>query len=530
LTLAPIEDAGVAYLRERRWFATLTVNLSTIGSIMASTMVNVALPDIMGAYGVGQDTAHWMSTGFLSAQSVCLLLNAWLVSRIGPRRTYLLAIILFVAASLLGQTGANMGTVILARVLQGCAAGLLQPLALMVVYAAFPPHQRGIGMGIFGMGIVLGPALGPVIGGLIVDHFAWQYTFIGSLPVCILGGVLAFSTLPDRLGTASRRPFNWVSFALIVFALTVGLTSASNGQRLGWNDPSVVLGLVGALLAFLGFVIWEVLTTSPLLQVRLFTNPAFAISSCVGFIFGAGMFSSLYILPLFAQTVQNYTATKSGLMLMPAGLILLVVFPIAGRLAQHSSRGPIIAGLACFGLSNFLLAGGDVNTAFWTVAILTAVGRVGLGLIMPALNLQGLRTLPSDLMPYGAGTLNFVRMMGAACGVNAVSLVLDRGLDRHFALLRATQTEANAMTQEFLLRMNQYLDAAGLAGSERLAAMNGYLRQVIEHQANALAHQDGFWFIGILFLAAIVPAIFLAQRGGEEAQRPAPAAAVPARS
>jgi MFS transporter, DHA2 family, multidrug resistance protein len=530
LTLAPTEDAGVLYLRERRWFATLTVNLSTIGSIMASTMVNVALPDIMGTFGIGQDTAHWMSTGFLSAQCVCLLLNAWLVSRIGPRRTYMLAIVIFVAASLVGQTGANIATVILARVLQGCAAGLLQPLALMVVYAAFPPHQRGVGIGIFGMGIVLGPALGPVIGGLIVDHFAWQYTFIGSLPVCILGGVLALSTLPDRLGTVARRPFNWVSFALIVFAITLGLTSASNGQRLGWNDPSVVLGLVGALLAFLAFIIWEMVTASPLLQVRLFANKAFAISSCVGFIFGAGMFSSLYILPLYAQTVQDYTATKSGLMLMPAGLILLAVFPIAGRLAQRSSRGPIIAGLTCFALSNFMLAQGDVNSAFWTVAILVAVGRVGLGLIMPALNLQGLRTLPADLLPFGAGTLNFVRMMGAACGVNAVSLVLDRGLDRHFDLLRATQTEANAMTQEFMLRMNHYLDAAGLAGPERLAATSGYLRRIIEQQANAFAHQDGFWFIGTLFLLAVVPALFLGQRGSEEGQRPVPAAPVPARS
>lgn len=528
MTSAPIEDAGVAYLRERRWFATLTVNLSTIGSIMASTMVNVALPDIMGAYGVGQDTAHWMSTGFLSAQSVCLLLNAWLVSRIGPRRTYLLAVAVFVVASLVGQTGANIGTVIFARVLQGCAAGLLQPLALMVVYAAFPPHQRGIGIGIFGMGIVLGPALGPVIGGLIVDHFAWQYTFIGSLPIVILGGVLALSTLPDRLGTAAKRPFNWFSFALIILAVTLLLTSLSNGQRLGWNDPEIVIGLVAAVLAGLGFVIWEMLTLSPLLQVRLFINKAFAISSCVGFIFGAGMFGSLYVLPLFMQTVQNFTATKAGLALMPAGIVLLFVFPVAGRLAQHSARGPVLAGLTLFGLSNFLLADGDPNTGLWTVALLASLGRVGLGFIMPALNLQGLRTLPPELTPYGAGTLNFVRMLGAACGVNAVSLVLDRGADRYFELLRASQTEANVATQQFLLRLNQLLDAAGLAGSERLAAQTGHLRQVIAAQANALAHQDGFWFIGALFVAALLPALFLGQRGQDEAV-PTAAARAPAR-
>lgn len=523
MTLAETEDPGVAYLRERRWFATLTVNLSTIGSIMASTMVNVALPSIMGAFAIGQDTAHWLSTGFLSAQTVCLLLNAWLVARIGPRRTYLLAIAIYTAASFVGLGAVNIETVILARILQGSAAGLLQPLALTVVYAAFPPHQRGIGIGIFGMGIVLGPALGPLVGGLIVDHSSWEYTFIGSLPVCLLGGVLCISTLPDRLGTVARRPFNWVSFALIVSAITLLLTSLSNGQRLGWNAEVIVLGLVAAILAFIGFIIWEMLTTSPLLQVRLFANPMFALSSCVGFIFGAGMFGSLYILPLFVQTVQNFTATKAGLVLMPAGLVLLAVFPVAGRLAQRSSRGPVIAGLALFGLSNFLLAGGDVNSAFWTIALLAALGRVGLGFIMPSLNLQGLRTLPSDLVSYGAGTLNFVRMLGAACGVNMVALTLDRGYDRHLELLKSTQTENNPMTAEFLLRMSEYLDAAGLAGPERMAAGMGYLRQVIGAQANALAHHDGFVVIGIWFVLAILPGLFLGRRGREESAPLAPA-------
>lgn len=520
MTSPESEDPGVLFLRERRWFATLTVNLSTIGSIMASTMVNVALPSIMGAFGIGQDTAHWLSTGFLSAQCVCLLLNAWLVARIGPKRTYLLAIAIYTAASFIGLTANNIETVIFARILQGSAAGLLQPLALTVVYAAFPPHQRGIGIGIFGMGIVLGPALGPVVGGMIVDHVSWEYTFVGSLPVCLLGGVLCLSTLPDRLGTVARRPFNWLSFALIVFAISMILTALSNGQRLGWNAEAIVLGLVAGVLAFIGFIFWEMLTSSPLLQVRLFLNPMFAISSCVGFIFGAGMFGSLYVLPLFVQTVQHYTATKAGLLMMPAGLVLLVVFPIAGRLAQRSSRGPVLAGLALFSVSNVLLARGDVNSAFWTVALLAMIGRIGLGFIMPSLNLQGLRTLPSDLLPYGAGTLNFVRMLGAASGVNAVSLTLDRSFDHYLELLKATQNEANAMTVTFLHRMGTYLDAAGLTGVERTATMMGYLRQTLNGQANALAHQDGFLVIALWFVLAMVPALFLGRRGREEMSRP----------
>ena len=517
MTPASAEDASVAYLRERRWFATLTVNLSTIGVIMASTMVNVALPDIMGTFGIGQDTAHWLSTGFLSAQTVTLLLNAWLVARIGPRRTYILAIIIFSVASMIGLTGANIETVVIARLLQGGAAGLLQPLALTVVYAAFPPSQRGIGIGIFGMGIVMGPALGPVIGGLIVDHFGWEYTFIGALPVCLLGGILALSTLPNNLGSAQRRPFNWISFALIAIAISALLTSLSNGQRLGWNTDVIVFGLAGAGLAGIAFVSWEIMTKNPLLQVRLFTNPMFAISSAVGFVFGAGMFGSLYILPLFLRTVQNFTATKAGLALMPAGLILLLIFPIAGRLAQRSSRGPVIAGLLFFSISSVFLSFGDVNTTFWTVAWLVVVGRIGLGFIMPSLNLQGLKTLPNDLLPYGAGTLNFVRMLGAAFGVTATSLVLDQGLDRHNYFLKTTQTPDNPMTAEFFLRLNEILDQAGLTGVERLATQTRYLREVIEAQANTLAHQDGFLMIGLVFLVAILPALFL---GGREAAQP----------
>ncbi|MDP6708182.1 MAG: DHA2 family efflux MFS transporter permease subunit [Alphaproteobacteria bacterium] len=512
MTSASPEHPDLAFLKDRRWFATATVNLSTIGAIMASTMVNVALPDIMGAFAVGQDIAHWLSTGFLSAMTVCLLLNAWLMARLGPQRTYLLAVVVFTVASFIGLAGTNIETVILSRVLQGAAAGLFQPLALAVVYAAFPPEQRGIGIGIFGMGVVMGPAFGPAIGGVIVDHFGWEYSFVGALPVCLLGGVLCLSTLPHSLGHLPRRPFNWVSFALIVLAVSTGLTSLSNGQRLGWNADVIVVGFFTAALAFLAFVIWEMLTDSPLLQVRLFTNPMFAISSVVGILFGAGMFGSLYLLPLFVRTVQHFTATKAGLFLMPSGLILVLVFPIAGRIAQHSSRGPIVVGLLIFGGSNLLMVDADANMALLTLILLSVIGRSGLGLIMPSLNLQGLRTLSPELMPYGPGTLNFVRMLGAAAGVNATSVLLDRRFDLHRDLLKTTQTADNSVTQDLFQRLGEYLDAAGLTGVERLSAMIGYLRQTIDGQANALAFQDAFLMIGIVFMLGLLPAFFMGRK------------------
>ena len=498
------------FLRRRKWLATIAVNLCQMAAVLASTMVNVAIPDIMGAFGVGQDTAHWLSTGFLSAMTVCMLLSAWLIARIGPRRTLLLAAGVFTIASFLGQTGTNIEMVILARVLQGASAGLLQPLALTVIYAVFPPEERGRAMGIFGMGVVLGPALGPTLGGLIVDDSSWRYVFTGAVPVMLIGAALSFSALPHRIPNVGRGRFNWLSFALIAVAVASFLTSLSNGQRLGWSSEEIVLGFLLAALAGLAFVVWEMLSANPLLQVRLFANSMFALSSIVGFIFGAGMFGSIYILPLFVRTVQEFTATKAGLLLMPAGLILMAVFPLAGRLAQHvPARGPVVAGLVLFGFSSLLLGDVDVNTAFWTLAGLTIVGRVGLGLIMPSLSLHGLRTLAPDLLPYGAGTMNFIRMLGAATGVNTVSVVLDRQTDSYREQLMHTQTADNPITRELLYRLNELLDQAGLSGLDRLATTMGYLRRLIEAQANALAHQDGFVLIGLIFLVGILPALLL---------------------
>ena len=189
---------------------------------------------------------------------------------------------------------------------------------------------------------------------------------------------------------------------------------------------------------------------------------------------------------------------------------------IAGRIAQHSSRGPIIAGLLIFGGSNLLMFDADANTALMTIILLSVIGRSGLGLIMPSLNLQGLRTLSSDLLPYGPGTLNFVRMLGAAAGVNIASVVLDRRFDFHRDSLKTTQTADNYMTADFFQRLGQYLDTAGFTGVERLSAMMSYLRQTIDGQANALAFQDIFVLLGIVFMVGLLPAFFMGHKSDRD--------------
>src|SRR3546814_135110 len=173
---------GPAY----RWLVTATVMMGTIATILTATIVNVALPDIMGAFGMGQDKAQLLSTGFLAAMTGTMLLNAWMVEAFGQRATFMLAVTVFIVASVIGGLAPAEGVLILARVLQGGAAGILQPLAMQVIFQVFPPEKRGSAMGIYGIGVVLAPALGPTLGGIMVDSFSWRYVFFMSVPFCLV--------------------------------------------------------------------------------------------------------------------------------------------------------------------------------------------------------------------------------------------------------------------------------------------------------------------------------------------------------
>ena len=493
-----------------KWLASATVMVGMMAAILASTMINVAIPDIMGAYGVGQDEAQWLSSGFLSAMTVAMLLNAWLVGRIGPQLTYLLACAVFAFASVLGLVATTIEQVIAARILQGGSAGLLQPLAVTVMYAAFPPAERGKAMGIFSMGIVLGPALGPAFGGVIVDELGWRPVFIASMPFMAVGALMAMRWMPRRAVGAVNRPFNWLSFILVTTAVATILTGLSNSHRLGWDDPMVTGLLLVCALSTLGFIAWEATSRSPLLEVRLFTDRNFALISVIGFIFGAGMFGSIYLIPLFVREVQLVDATTAGLIVMPGGLALVALFPFSGMLAQRFPAQMLIGGgLIIFALGTAPMALADINTSFVWVAVLGAVGRTGLGLIIPALNLNGLRSLPPHMLAYGAGTLNFVRQLGGALGISAIALVLESRTEAHREILITTQTAHNPATAEWLRRLGELLDQAGMAGIDRLPATFGYLVRTVLAQAATLSYQDAFALLSLVFIVALVPTMGL---------------------
>ena len=490
-----------------RWFVTVTVMLGAIGAMLTSTSINVAIPDIMGAFGIGQDRAQWLSTGMLAAMTVGMLLNAWMMATFGLRRTFTVAIGIFIASLMLAAASPGFELLVFCRIVQGTVAGLLQPFAMYVLFRVFPPHQRGLAMGFFGMSVILGPALGPALGGVMIEHFNWRAVFTVAVPASTIAILMGSLFLPQREENEAPVRFDWPGFLLLVTGLACLLTGLSNGQREGWHSNVIITLFAIAALAAAGFVHWELRAPRPLVNLKVLANPQFTGAAIVAALFGVGLFGSTYLVPLFVQTVQHLTPYEAGLMLMPAGLVLGILMPAAGYLSDRiAARNLIIAGLLCFAVSSWWLAGVDANLSFWTIAWCVVVSRIGLSLIKPALNVAALRSLRPELLGQGAGMINFARQLGGAFGVNLLSVVLDRRTFFHSDTLTSLQTSGNSATAELLRQVEALLAQAGASTDLQASGALHFLGRVIHAQAYTMGFRDSFLFVAVIFVLGLVPA------------------------
>ncbi|MCG8392584.1 MAG: multidrug efflux MFS transporter [Pseudomonadales bacterium] len=406
-----------------RWLATITVMLGTMSVVLASTIINVAIPTIMGEFALAQDQVHWLATGFLAAMTVGMLSNAWCTHRFGAKGAYLLAMALFIGVSVLGAVSESFPLLVASRVGQGLLAGLIQPLAMITIFQVFPLNRRGQAMGIYGLGVVLGPAIAPAIGGVLVDTLSWRAVFLVVLPACVAGMVMAWRYLPGRDGDARPVRLDVAGLLLLAIGATALLWALANGHRRGWQDTVLLLALSGGVALLCLFAFWQRRTRHPLMDLRVFRYRGFTGSFIVSMVVGAGVFASTYITPLYFQQVLGESAASAGLMLMPAGLAMAFTFPLAGHLTDRMPEARLVLiGVILFALNMVLMAGASLATSAVWLVWWTLLGRVGLGLMMPPSSTGALGLLPPALIPQGSGIFNFARQIGGALGVNLCAL------------------------------------------------------------------------------------------------------------
>ncbi len=434
-----LPELQARYGERYRWLLLVSVMIGTMASIMSSTIVNVAIPDMSQHFTLGQDRAQWVSSGFMVAMTVSMLTTPWLLARYGYRRTYAGTMLLLMAGGMAGGLSNNFSLVLAARVAEGLAAGVVQPIPAIIIMRAFAPHEQGRASGLFGMGVVLAPALGPSIGGILVDLFGWRSIFFMVVPFCLLSLWMAYRYVPSTApgGLATNRQgagLDWRGLllgAIGTLCLLNGMIELRGSNRL---DGVLLLGIAAATLWV--FLWWQRRLAArggaPLMNPALFAYRPFAMGSVVAFIYGTALFGSTYLLPVYMQLGLNLSASHVGSILLPAGFVLAATIAVVGRLADRQPTWMLVSiGLGLLAASFALMSTLTLTSALWLLVIWSTLGRIGLGFILPSLNLGSLRPLHQDLLSQGSSAINFLRMLGGAIGVSLCGIVLEWRLAAH---------------------------------------------------------------------------------------------------
>ena len=434
-----LPELQARYGERYRWLLLLSVMIGTMASIMSSTIINVAIPDMSQHFTLGQARAQWVSSGFMAAMTVSMLTTPWLLGRYGYRATYVGCMLLLMAGGVVGGLASQFGLVLAARVAEGLAAGVVQPIPAIIIMRAFAPHEQGRASGLFGMGVVLAPALGPSVGGVLVDLFGWRSIFFMVVPLCIASLYMAYRYVPTTApgGVAADKTGAGLDWRGLLLG-AVGTLCLLNGmvEMHGNNRSQAALLLGAAALILLVFIAWQRNLTSkggaPLMNLALFGYRPFAMGSVVAFIYGTALFGSTYLLPVYMQLGLNLSASYVGTILLPAGLVLAVTIAAVGRLADKQPTWLLVSvGLALLAISFAMMFTVTLNSAVWVLVLWAIVGRIGLGFILPSLNLGSLRPLHESLLSQGSSTINFLRMLGGAIGVSLCGIVLEWRLAAH---------------------------------------------------------------------------------------------------
>ena len=495
----------------RKWIITITVIMASLLELIDTTIVNVALPDIMGNLGATLEDAGWLVTGYAVANVIVLPMSGWLGDRFGRKNYFLASILIFTAASYLCGQATSLTELILYRLLQGLAGGGLLSTAQAILMETWPREEIGMATALFGLGAVVGPTLGPTIGGYIVDNTNWRYIFYVNIPVGAVAAFLVSMFVRESPMFAKGKPIDW--WGILLLAIGVGSLQVvlEKGETEDWfQTPYIAFLTIATVLAGIGFIWRELSTDHPVVDFRILKNRSFAIGIITSFALGFALYGSVFIFPVFCQNLLHFTALQTGLILLPGGLATIIMMPFVGAMlkrgvpAQYMATGGFILFFVfCWLLSNSTLESGT-GDFFWPLII----RGIGMAILFVPLTTLAVSGLQGKQIGQGTGLNNMMRQLGGSFGVAILTTLIHvKSGEVRTALLGNTNqfNPAYVQRKEGIVQM---LLGKGYNLLDAQQASNQMMEGNILRQTMLVTYDHMYMLIGLFVLAAI-PVIYL---------------------
>jgi MFS transporter, DHA2 family, multidrug resistance protein len=516
---AQIGPSGGELAQASKWLVAASVMLGTFLSVMDATVVNVAMPHMMGSFGEDLLTITWVSTAYSIAEIIMITMAAWWTTLLGRKRLFLASMFLFIVGSALAGTAKTFTQMIFYRVLQGIGGGSLMPCSQAIARETFPPAEQGMAMAIYSMGVVLAPALGPVVGGWLVDNYGWQWVFYINLPFCVVGMLMvsAFVHDPPYLKRGVTR-IDWGGIGLLAIGLTALQIVLERGEEVDWFASHwIVTGSIVAVIALIGLIVWELASEEPVIDFRLFRNVPLSVGSGIGAVVGFALFGSSFLLPQFTQDLLSYPAYQAGLVLMPRACAMLVAMPLVGRLYNYVSPRILVGiGIAMLAAAYWRLGHFTLYVGFFSFLPILVMSGIGMGFAMVTTSTVSLTTMPRSKMTGASSLSTLTRRVSGNIAYAALATLVARRSQYHRSVLVDTISSTDLAFRLTDRQFSGFLSSHGLAPGGAARTDLAMINSIINRQSTMMAYNDCFWLMVPMFLLATPLLLLLPKRGVPE--------------
>jgi MFS transporter, DHA2 family, multidrug resistance protein len=497
------------------WLIAATVISATFMEVLDTSVANVSLPHIAGSLSAGVDESTWVLTSYLVSNAIVLPLTGWLTTLFGRKRFFLACVVVFTLSSLLCGMAPSLSALVFFRVVQGAGGGGMQPISQAILVDSFPREKQGMAMAIYGMGVVVAPTLGPTLGGWITDNYSWRWIFLLNVPVGIVSVIMITLLISDPLHML-RKTFkeglriDFLGLGLLSVGLGFLQVILDKGERDDWfGSTFITWATVVCLTALIGLVIRELAITDPVVDLHLFKDLNFAISTFMMYTLGVVLYGTTLLLPILLQTLMGYTAMQSGIVLLPGGLVLLAALPFVGALLDRfSPRWIIASGLLIMATGLFQLSHLNLTASPRSPVIDWIISRMGTAFLFVPINVMAFYFVPRRKMNNASGLINLARNVGASTGISFVTTMLDRRSQFHQNVLSENLQRGNFRYQAALHHLIQLLSARGENAAHALSGAHALLYGEMQRQAMMLSFVDNFRLMGMICIC-VLPLLFV---------------------